>query len=113
MANPVNNNGINANVSVGGDLKADVKIGGTARVSDNQSQGIFESVNENYTKNPNHSRSVGYAQDSNQAPQSNAKGADAPPAQNEDYANDPPRANRTNNQETGEDGALINSPARG
>jgi hypothetical protein len=116
MANPVNNSGINAKVSVGGALDVDVKIGGAARVSDNQSKGIFENVNENYTKNPNHSRPPDNAGDVNDAPQSRAGSADTPPAQNEDFANDVPRNNRTNNQddvETGEDGALINRPARG
>ena len=53
MANPVNNNGINAKVDVGGVVKVDLKIGGTARVSENQGKGIFQSVNDNYTKNPN------------------------------------------------------------
>jgi hypothetical protein len=117
MANPVNNNGINANISVGGAVDVDVKIGGSARVSDNQSQGIFETVNENYTKNPNHSRAVGQAEDGDNEPPANAKRADTPPAQTEDFANDPPpRTNRTNTQnnpETGEDGALLNQPARG
>jgi hypothetical protein len=118
MANPVNNSGINAKVSVGGALNVDVKAGGTARVSDNQSQGIFENVNENYTKNPNHARAAGHAEDGDQTPRSTAKRADTPPAPNEDFANDPPPARNkavTNKQSPhiGEDGTLNGIPQRG
>lgn len=116
MANPVNNGGISAKVSVGNLLDVDVKIGGTAKVSDNQSKGIFGNVNENYAKNPNHSRPAEQAQDAdnNRQLQSNAKGADAPPApENEDYANEPrPLKNKTS-PDIGEDAALLNRPARG
>ncbi|HVE55816.1 MAG TPA: RNase A-like domain-containing protein [Pyrinomonadaceae bacterium] len=116
MANPVNNGGISAKVSVGNLLDVDVKIGDTAKVPDNRSTEIFQNVNENYAKNPNHARPTTEvaqdAGDNNQQFQSNAKGADAPPAQNQDFANDVP-VNNKNNPDIGEDAALLNRPARG
>ena len=115
MANPVNNGGISAKVSLGNLLEVDLKIGGTAKVPDNQSTEIFQSVNENYAKNPNHARTGEVAQDAdnNQQFQGNAKGADAPPAQNEDFARDVPPANNKTNPDIGEDATLLNNPARG
>ena len=91
-SNPVNNNGLNAKVDVGGVVKVDLKIGGTqAQVSENQSQGIFRSVNDNYTKNPNHSRTDGHAEDRLQQTPATAKDNGAPPPKNQDTANDRPR----------------------
>jgi len=117
MANPVNNGGISAKVSVGNLLDVDVKIGGTAKVPDNQSTEIFQNVNENYAKNPNHARpttEVAQDADNNQQFQPNAQDADAPPAQNEDFAQDVPRPlqNKTS-PDIGEDAAILNIPARG
>jgi hypothetical protein len=117
MANPVNNGGISAKVSVGNLLDVDVKIGGTAKVPENRSTEIFQNVNENYAKNPNHARpATDGAQDAdnNQQLKSHANGADAPPAQDkENHAQDAPPGNNKNNREVGEDAALLNRPARG
>lgn len=115
MANPVNNGGISAKVSVGNLLDVDVRIGGSAKVPENRSTEIFQSVNENYAKNPNHARTGEVAQDANnnQQFQGNAQGADAPPAQNEDFAQNAPPANNKNNPDIGEDATLLNRPMRG
>src|SRR5215204_3985416 len=111
MANPVNNSGINAQVSVGGALKADVNAGGAARrISDTQSNEIFESVNENYTKNPNHSRPAEQAVDADKSHQNQVKASDnaAPPdsAKNvqDDHAAPPAPNKRTKNADIGENG---------
>lgn len=55
MSNPVNNEGISAKVNLGG-LKVNLNIGGSTRVSNNQSENIFRQVNQNLVRNPNHSR---------------------------------------------------------
>lgn len=115
-SNPVNNNGINIKADVGGVVKVDLKVGGTARVSENQSQGIFKSVNDNYTKNPNHSRTEATAGDRVQQPQSTAKETGAPPPKTQDTANDRPITNRKmdpNNLELGEDTAIVKAGNRG
>ena len=117
MATPVNNNGISAKVDVGGAVKVDLKAGGTARVSENQGQGIFQNVNENYTKNPNHSRTDGHAQDRVQQPQTNAQDNGAPPPKSRETAGErrPSLVHKQdpNNLEIGEDAAVVNAPNRG
>jgi hypothetical protein len=121
MANPVNNGGINAQVGVGNILDVDVKIGGSARVSENQSKGIFQSVNENYAKNPNHAPPVGQGEDRTGPRQNQSKAGEksTPPAQaidaNPDEHTAPPaRKNQTSeNPATGEDGDILNRPNRG
>ncbi|HEY8561467.1 MAG TPA: RNase A-like domain-containing protein [Pyrinomonadaceae bacterium] len=123
MANRVNNNGINAEVNVGGAVKVNVSIGEKARVSENQSKGIFQNVNENYTKNPQHARAGGQNNQGKHTGKDKPK-ADAPPAQNdappvanEDRANDVPRVvtrkMSPDDVEVGGDAALLNRPARG
>jgi hypothetical protein len=118
MANPVKNSGINAPVNRSGARDVDVRSGGSAKVSDNQSKGIFQSVNENYAKNPNHAALMGHAEDRAGKNQSRGTDKSAPPA----TANDadpnehtaPPRNDQTNGApETGEDAALQNRPNRG
>ncbi|HEY0460687.1 MAG TPA: RNase A-like domain-containing protein [Pyrinomonadaceae bacterium] len=120
MANPVNNSGINAQVSVGGALKANVNAGGAARrISDTQSKDIFESVNENYTKNPNHSRPAEQAGDADQSHQNQVKAGNnsAPPGLAKDVQEEhaaPPAPNkRTKNADIGEGAALLKTAARG
>ncbi len=117
MATPVNNNGISAKVDVGGAAKVDLKVGTTARVSENQGQGIFQNVNENYTKNPNHARTGGHGEDRVQQTPTNAQDNGAPPPKNTDTANDRPLANRkldpNNLDAVGEDAAVVNARDRG
>jgi len=124
MANPVNNGGITAKVNVGKLLDVDVRIGGTAKVSEDQGKGIFGNVSENFTRNPNHSRPVQHAEDANQPKPAKAGDDTAPPALAKDHHDDDgaPPANRRgntnqnvnqNNQNVGEDGELAHRPNRG
>jgi hypothetical protein len=119
MANPVNNGGISAKVSVGDLLDVDLQIGGTAKVSEDQSKGIFGNVNENFTRNPNHRGTGGHAEASNQQPDARAGESTAPPAfarDGNDESTAPP-ARKNGNQTTignpGEDGTVLNGPRRG
>lgn len=115
MANTVNKGGISAKVHLGNLLDVDIKIGGTAKVTDKQGKGIFQNVNDNFTKNPNH-RPVEHAGDGDENWQNQGTARDkGRPKGNQDDHTAPP-ANRRNNNgepEIGEDGNLKGRPARG
>ncbi len=63
MSNPVNNNGISVKAQVGNLLNLDVKIGGSARNTDTQSNKAIQSVNHTLNQNPNHTRRIDHAED--------------------------------------------------
>jgi hypothetical protein len=88
MSKPVNNEGISAKINVGG-LKINLNIGGSARVSNSQSRNIFNQVNQNLGKNPNHTRPDRHAGDAAQTHQHDPlienqnHGESSPPARNQ------------------------------
>lgn len=120
MANPVNNAGANTNVNLGGAPKLGVRVGVTARVSQNHGQDAMQSVSHNFTKNPNNAPPTATAQNALESPNARANGRNnvtSPPARENvgENGKSPNRAAQMQKQSphVGEDGDLANQPARG
>ena len=129
MSNSVNNNGISVNAQVGNLLNVGVKIGGSARNTETQSNKAIQNLNQNVNQNPNRARRIDHAEDAGgKKPESinlktddQGKGGNEPKTKggNGQTARDVPRqnngqtasdlkGNRNREVDRGEDGSHVN-----
>ena len=116
MANPVNNGGINAKININLPTGKGVEAGGSAKVSVRQTTDAIRGINQNYTKNPNHTRTVEIAGDADAKTKTQSKAGDlaAPPkTQNQNQTERGTPTAKKGQPERGEDGTLVNRPNRG